>query len=300
MTFEQLLYAEVLSHHSSMQEAADILHISKSGLSLAISQLEEELGIKLFERTNKGTVLTSSGLQILSAILDVLRAKNALLNTVARVSEPKMHEVVSIRYMNTMLKPFINTFLGEYQKEYPQTILDIRCSERNIILEMVRHKEIDAGFIVMPRSLSELGEELAFEQICHTKTVLVCSPENPILNKEEITIEDLKKQKFCLFNDEANEYIFEQLQYMCGPLSLVFRTDDSWAMSEAIYKFNAVCLGRVVQGQLSREKTFKKLKFRTIGHLVDDNSVLGWVTNTQRALSDPAKHLISMITEQMK
>lgn len=59
MTFEQLLYAEVLSHHSSMQTAADILHITKSGLSLAIHQLEDELGVKIFERTSKGTVVTA-------------------------------------------------------------------------------------------------------------------------------------------------------------------------------------------------------------------------------------------------
>ena len=50
MTFEQLLYAEVLSHHTSMQKAADMLHITKSGLSMAIGQLEEELGVKANEK----------------------------------------------------------------------------------------------------------------------------------------------------------------------------------------------------------------------------------------------------------
>ena len=48
MTFEQLLYVEVLSHHNSLQNAADVLHITKPGLSLAISELEEELGMKCF------------------------------------------------------------------------------------------------------------------------------------------------------------------------------------------------------------------------------------------------------------
>ena len=53
MTFEQLLYAEVLSRYSSMQKAADVLHITKSGLSLAIGQLEQELGVKLLKEVRR-------------------------------------------------------------------------------------------------------------------------------------------------------------------------------------------------------------------------------------------------------
>ena len=54
MTLEQLLYADMLAHCSSLQEAADRLHITKSALSTAISQLEDELGVRIFERTSRG------------------------------------------------------------------------------------------------------------------------------------------------------------------------------------------------------------------------------------------------------
>lgn len=300
MTFEQLLYADVLSHHPSMQEAADILHITKSGLSLAISQLEEELGVKLFERTNRGTFPTYEGIQTLSAITDVLRAKNTLMNTASRVVEPQMHHMVKLRYVNTMLKPFINTFFDSYKKEYPHTILDIRCNEQDEILKKVRKKEIDAGLIVLPRELADLGEELNFEPVLSTKVVLICSPENPILQKEPMKLEDLKEQKFCLFNDGSYDYIFDQMQYMCGPLSLAFRTDDVWAMKEAIIKLNAVGFIRDMQGLLSREDVFNGLKIRSIGHLVDDNSTLAWVYNTHCIMSEPAKALMLMISEQIK
>lgn len=45
MSFEQLLYVEVLSHDHSLSQAAELLHITKSGLSLAITELEDELDI---------------------------------------------------------------------------------------------------------------------------------------------------------------------------------------------------------------------------------------------------------------
>ena len=92
MNFEQLLYAEVLSHHHSLQKAADVLHISKSGLSLAISQLEDELGVQLFERSSKGTQLTMEGKQLLASISDILRYKNLLEKTVKQVTLEKSYQ----------------------------------------------------------------------------------------------------------------------------------------------------------------------------------------------------------------
>ncbi len=300
MTFEQLLYAEVLSHHTSMQAAADILHITKSGLSLAINQLEDELGIKIFERTSKGTVVTPAGMQVLSTVSSVLHSKNTLVNTAAALSDPQAHQSVSIRYMNTMFTSFITCFLGIFQKEYPNVMLDIRRYERDQILQAVRNQEIDAGFIVMPNNLLELGEGVKFEQVSQSHIVLVCAPENELLQKEHITLDDLKKQQYCMFNDESHDYIFNQLQFMCGPLQLVMRSDDSWAMHEIIRKKNAVCFSRTMLGPLSREHTFDDLKEIPISHLIDDHSNMGWVTNAHNELSAPAQRLIELITEEIK
>lgn len=300
MTFEQLLYAEVLSHHPTLQAAADILHISKSGLSLAIAQLEDELGIQLFERTSKGTVVTMAGLQTLSAITDVLRSKNMLMKTAFTVADQQRHQIVSIRYMNTMLTPFITTFLDSFREEFPDAHLDIRRNERVPILQAIRNHEIDAGFIVIPANPLELGEGLRFEQVCHSHIVMVCSAENELLKKTKVTFDDLKTQRYCMFNDESHDYIFNQLQYMCGPLPLVLCSDDSWAIHEAVCKLNAVCFSRTILHPLSREHTFDDLKTIPISHLVDDSSHMGWVTNAYSELSPPAKKLIGMITEEIK
>lgn len=300
MTFEQFLYAEVLSHHSSMQAAADILHITKSGLSLAIHQLEDELGIRIFERTSKGTVVTPAGMQALSAVSSVLHSRNVLMSTAAALADPLAHQNVSIRYMNTMFTSFIYCFLGSFQEEYPEVLLDIRRYERDQILQAVRNQEIDAGFIVMPNNLLELGEGIKFEQVCQSHIELVCTPENDLLKKERITLDDLKAQQYCMFNDESHDYIFSQLQFMCGPLPLVMRSDDSWAMHEVIRQKNAVCFSRTMLGPLSREHTFDDLKMIPIDHLVDDHSNMGWVTNEYNELSAPAKRLIGLITEEIR
>lgn len=129
---------------------------------------------------------------MLSAVSSVLHAKNALVSAADTLSDPQAHQSVSIRCMNTMFTSFITCFLGEFQRDYPHVLLDIRRYERDQILQAIRNREIDAGFIVMPSNLLELGEGIRFEQVCQSNLMLVCAPENELLKKERVTLDDLK------------------------------------------------------------------------------------------------------------
>ena len=61
MTLNQLKYAIIVSKAKSMNEAAKKLFISQPSLSASIKELEEEIGIELFRRTNKGIFITQNG-----------------------------------------------------------------------------------------------------------------------------------------------------------------------------------------------------------------------------------------------
>ncbi len=65
MTFERIIYATEVAKCGSINKAAKKLFVSASAVSLAIKELEEELGIVLFERTNKGVQITVKGQQII-------------------------------------------------------------------------------------------------------------------------------------------------------------------------------------------------------------------------------------------
>lgn len=69
-----------------------MLHISKSGLSIAISQLESELEVNLFDKSTTGTQLTSEGRQLLSSISAILRYKNNLEATATIVANPQKYQ----------------------------------------------------------------------------------------------------------------------------------------------------------------------------------------------------------------
>lgn len=64
MTFEQLKMLILVSETSSMKAASEILHVTQQNVSKSLIKLERELGIKLFERTSRGTILTLDGKRI--------------------------------------------------------------------------------------------------------------------------------------------------------------------------------------------------------------------------------------------
>lgn len=299
MTFEQLLYVEVLSHYNSLQEAADVLHLSKSGLSLAICKLEEELGIKIFERTAKGTRVTQAVMPLLSSISGVLQSKAQLERQVSLLGNKMQKKTIRIRYINTMFKAFMNPFLNHYQEKYSCVFYDISRDSSKSIIQAVRNGEIDAGFIASSDIESEWIHDLIFQPVCYGKIVMGVSENSDLLDRE-VTLDNLKQQKFCLFDDVYHEILFERLQFLCGPLNLILKTDDYWAICEAVTRLNAVCIGRSQQGMLSRENASRDVMMVDIGHLINDNTVLGWLTNPRVEQSKLFLEMLEDITEETR
>ena len=144
MNYEQLLYVTELANHQTLQETADFLHISKSGLSQSISQLESELDIQLFKRSHQGTVLTSKGQELLPYIKNMMSANMNLIQQAGRLGKIQSIHTIKLAYANTFLKPMLTEFLKLYNGNATLVIKRISSSE---IIEQVRHKELDAALL---------------------------------------------------------------------------------------------------------------------------------------------------------
>lgn len=296
MTFEQLLYVVELSNQHSLQKTSQLLHISTSGLSQAISQLEKELGIKLFERTHQGSVLTKEGREMLSSFAQLLQFKNQIINTAGQLADQQHVKSIRIQYANTMLRPFMTEYFQMTKQHHNQQIhLNIACQQTDTIIKNVREQKIDAGFIAInPQNTNRL-QGLSFSKVHQSHLRLLMSPENPLVNHPQITLDELKQQRFSNFNDPFNDQIFARLQYLCGPLQEVVRTDDGWSIYQTITRLNTVCLGRDWQSQFSSYKPLKELPYIDISNFVDDNFSLGWLTNPSHALNQPTKEFLKRV-----
>ena len=296
MNYEQLLYVTELANHHTLQATADFLHISKSGLSQSISQLEDELGVQLFVRSHQGMTLTDKGEELLPYIKSMMAAKVNLVHQASRLGKLNKRHTIRLAYTNTFLKPMLTEFL---KADDVNATLMLKWEASSTIIEQVRRRELDAGFVAIDSKHRADLLGLKFIKVHEGHISLITSQHNPIAKKGQLTTADLVNQKFALFNDPYNDQLFEHLQFICGPLETVARFDDSWAIYTVITELNAVCLARDWQTRHSTNELLTTLPKINLSNIIDDQFTMGWVINPAAQLDQFAKTLIEDVNKQL-
>lgn len=292
MNFEQLLYVEVLSHSNSLSQAAATLHLSKSGLSVAISQLEKELGIKLFERTYNGTQLSAAGRQLLGPALKILRSKNELEDIAHGIKNPAYSQTVKIQYVNSMLLPLIEQYTLRFSNSHPHTQIEISCHHANSIISNIRNREIDAGLIAVDQRELQKLDDLAFTPLLQSTFRLIVGQSSQLYSKAQLSSADLQTGRFCLFDDPFNHELFNRLQFICGPLNLALVTDNLNIITQAINKLGLLGIGRYTPRGKGLYPGIDSLRLKRLDKIIPDKFEFGILANPNVSLSEPSREFI--------
>lgn len=142
MTLEQLTYLIELSRHHSISEAADALYITQSALSMSLGTLEKELGLTLFDRSNKGISPTEEGQAVIAYAQDILQ-KITDLNCYAQARSISSAFTFSLAshplFHNTVMPAIISQLLERFPKAQ---ITCVEC-KNDQILEFFKREKID-------------------------------------------------------------------------------------------------------------------------------------------------------------
>jgi len=98
MTLQQLKYVIEVARSRSISKAAQALFISQPSLSNALKELEKEIGVKIFSRTNKGIHVTKEGSEFLGYARQVLEQAELLENRYYNNAAPQHHFAVSAQH----------------------------------------------------------------------------------------------------------------------------------------------------------------------------------------------------------
>lgn len=146
ISLRQLRYFLVLSEELHFGRAAERLHISQPPLSAGLRQLEEELGVKLFDRDSKGTRLTAAGVifsERIAKVLGQLEAAKVALTNVAGGTEGS----ISIGFLPSMIFRHFTRMLTLFTEEYPNVNIQIDEINSTRQIEGMERHSIDVGFI---------------------------------------------------------------------------------------------------------------------------------------------------------
>lgn len=194
MTLQQLKYVITISKSGSMHTAADELFITQPNLSKAIKDLELEMGITIFNRTNKGVLLTDDGTKFLSYARQVVEQANLLEDIYKNKESIKRIFAISSQHYGFVVNAFVKLVetLGKDTYEF-----SLRECKTYDVINDVKDGRSELGVIYFSRFNSEIMKKvissngLYHEFLFEAKPHVLLSKNHPLANKERLTLDDL-------------------------------------------------------------------------------------------------------------
>lgn len=139
MKISQLTYILKVAETCSMSKAADELYVSKQNMAAAISALENELGVTIFNRTSKGMTITADGEKILSYAKEIL----AIYENMQQVSTVK--QSLSLNISTHLANLYLPDIVTSFKASCPENKLSITAdTDINHVLEQIYYGKLDA------------------------------------------------------------------------------------------------------------------------------------------------------------
>lgn len=186
MTLTELRYVVAVAEARHFGRAAERCFVSQPSLSASVKNLEEELGVTLFERGKRGVFLTEAGEQI------VAQARRALeeaerVKTVARQGRDPLKGVVRLGIIHTIAPYLLPDLVAALRRSAPEMPLDVEENTTANLDRMLRAGELDAIILALPYVAPSIETVPLYEE-----TFQVIAPaRHPLARKKSVAVEDL-------------------------------------------------------------------------------------------------------------
>ena len=289
MNMNQLKYVLEVADSSSMREASTRLFISQPALSASIHELEEELGILLFERTNKGISLTDEGRDFVSYAKKAVGQYQILEDRYLTKDSDKEHFSVSTQHYNFAIKAFTDVIKSFDPEKF---IFNIHETKTGEVLSDVRDLKSEVGVISFSGANESLYKKLfkdyrlVFTPLMVCETYIYVWKDHELAGRKEISIDELKGYTCVSFDqsDESNFYLTEEAM-ADHDFEKMVRSDDRATSMEIIAELGGYSIG---SGMLSGENVILK-GLVAIKLKEQDPLLIGYITRKGSVMSEYGK-----------
>ncbi len=303
MTFQQLVYVAEISKCGSINKAAHKLFLSQSGISTAVRELEEELGIRFFVRSNRGVEFTPEGKEFLSYALSLLEQKKrieSLYGEARNTSAPVRFSVSTQRY------PFTeDAFLRMLQvSEDNRYLFAIKETGMDAVIDDVYDHRADIGVIFLTELTEKIirrlldARDLDFHEIAAVSPCIYVRKGHPLAELDAVSEADLAGYPYLSFehdqgvaSDFSEEYQIMSLKKPAKCISVNNRA--------------------TVMHVLARTDAFTTGSGLLVEHLTDQAVVtvplagktcirLGWIVPRNNKLTPKVEQFVSLLKQSVE
>ena len=205
--FRHLRYFLAVAEHLHFGKAADQLYIAQPGLSRQIKQLEQTLGVLLFERNNRNVSLTKAGVFLKEELSIQIQNIDNILGH-ARLIHAGLEGNLKLAYVGSAMQNIIPQLLLRLRSQHPNIHFHLKELDNQAQIEALTSLDIDLGFVRLERVPRNLEIKPVLED-----TFSLVLPKNHLLQAEDFhSLEQLKNEPFILFERSYSPTYYEKMR----------------------------------------------------------------------------------------
>ena len=199
MNLQQLKYIMAIDRFRNFAKAADACNISQPTLSAMLMKLEEELDVRIFERSNKMVTLTAVGEKILRQAQTVVMEIDRITEIV-REEKGALSNAFSLSVGPTIAPYLLPKFIKHYREKYPSVALSISEMKANFMLDALLRGELDAGIAIADNVRPGILEIPLYSERFYVYLAESCWRKLPVFKPENLEHENMwiMKEAQCL------------------------------------------------------------------------------------------------------
>lgn len=261
MTLTQLEYMVAVDSYRHFVLAAEKCFVTQPTLSMQLQKLEEELGVKIFDRTKQPVIPTEIGARIIAQARVVLR-ESEMIRQMINDEKDVMTGELRIGIIPTLAPYLLPTLFKQVRAKYPQLELVIRETITEEIIHELKNNRLDCGLVVTPLKDPSIREDVLF----YEELFVYLSRKNALYDKKYVLADDIDPNQLWLL--EEGHCFRSQVLNLCelrksGDLHFKYATGNIETLKRMVDKSNGLTILpelAVMEFNKTQMKLVKRLK----------------------------------------
>ena len=196
MNIQQLEYIIAVDNSRHFVKALEKCFVTQATLSMMIKKLEDELNIKIFDRSRQPVVPTEIGKKIIAQAKIILQESNRL-QEIVKEEQGELNGELRIGIIPTLAPYLLPLFMNSFLNKYPLVRLKISELTTDDIIHKLEQHDLDAGLLSTPLNQPSLTEQPLF----YEEFVVYASAKEKLLKKKYVLANDIDINRLCLLEE---------------------------------------------------------------------------------------------------
>lgn len=304
LTIQQLRYAVGIANTGSFNKAAEALFISQPSLTMAVQDLEKQIGITVFNRSNRGVTLTPEGEEFIARANELLNHFKSVVARYDEESQKKKRFAVSTQHYSFAVKSFTNMIKKFNIDDYDFALRETKTKE---VIDDVTSLRSEIGIIYLSdfnrKYLTYLLKEhdLVFQKLVICNAYAYMWKNNPLASKPYVTLEDLSQYPCLSFEQgESGNYYFAEEILSTNEYHRTIKANDRATMLNFMVDLNGYTLCSGIISEEINGSDYVAVPFKDDKGECDRQMEIGYIVKKNFMLSTICRIYIREMEEYLK